>query len=119
MTLQAEGEDMMQSQEPVAWVAVFDGKADGYFVWADKGRAMEWSSSRGGVPIAPLYLSCPYITGNVTRYCTLTPFTLTDEEREAIEQSIDAANGMAPAEPWAVATLRGLLERTQCRTEIR
>jgi hypothetical protein len=39
--------------------------------------------------------------------------TLTDAEREAIEQSIDAANGMAPAEPWAAATLRGLLERTK------
>ena len=36
---------------------------------------------------------------------------LTDEEREAIEQTIDAANGMAPAEPWTIATLRKLLER--------
>jgi hypothetical protein len=36
---------------------------------------------------------------------------LTDAEREAIEQAIDAASGMAPAQPWAVATLRGLLER--------
>ena len=27
---------------------------------------------------------CPYVTGTVTRYCTLTPFTLTDAEREAI-----------------------------------
>lgn len=36
---------------------------------------------------------------------------LTDEEREAVEQAIDAASGMAQAEPWAVATLRKLLER--------
>jgi hypothetical protein len=56
---------------------------------------------------------CPYVTGSVTRYCTLTPFTLTGAEREAIAQAIDAEAGMAPAEPWAIATLRGLLERTQ------
>jgi hypothetical protein len=78
---------------------------------------------------------CPYVTGTVTRYCTLTPFTLTDAEREAIawaagqanrerETAADAASrgyrpdgGGDPAE-WAkahnerAATLRGLLERT-------
>jgi hypothetical protein len=54
---------------------------------------------------------CPYVTGSVTQHCTLTPLTLTDAEREAVEQAIDAAGGMAPAEPWAIATLRGLLER--------
>jgi hypothetical protein len=37
---------------------------------------------------------------------------LTEAEREAIEQAIDAATGMAASEPWAAATLRGLLERT-------
>ena len=37
--------------------------------------------------------------------------TLTESEREAIEQAIDAATGMAPAEPWTIATLRNLLER--------
>ena len=36
---------------------------------------------------------------------------LTDAEREAVEQSIDAANGMILAEPWAIDTLRNLLER--------
>jgi hypothetical protein len=36
---------------------------------------------------------------------------LTDAEREAIAQTIDAANGMAPAEPWTIATLRSLLAR--------
>jgi hypothetical protein len=39
--------------------------------------------------------------------------TLTDAERKAVEQAIDAADGMAPAEPWAIATLRGLLEQTK------
>lgn len=37
--------------------------------------------------------------------------TLTDEEREAVDQAIDAASGMASAEPWAIDTLRKLLER--------
>jgi hypothetical protein len=46
--------------------------------------------------------------GNVT---VTIDATLTDAEREAIEQTIDAANGMAPAEPWTIATLRNLLER--------
>jgi hypothetical protein len=49
---------------------------------------------------------CPYVAGTVTRYCTLTPFTITDAEREAI---------MAISEHGVyreqVAILRGLLER--------
>lgn len=36
---------------------------------------------------------------------------LTAAEREAVEQAIDAANGMGQAEPWTMRTLRGLLER--------
>jgi hypothetical protein len=51
---------------------------------------------------------CPYVTGSVTRYCTLTPFTLTDAEREAIAYYVGTGG------PDAVdATLRGLLERTR------
>ena len=42
---------------------------------------------------------CPYVTGTVTRYCTLTPLTLTDAEREAVEKAAHTA------------TLRGLLNR--------
>ena len=53
---------------------------------------------------------CPYVTGTVTRYCTLTPFTLTDAEREAIEYFAGFQ--------WTIVkthadTLRGLLERTR------
>jgi hypothetical protein len=61
---------------------------------------------------------CPYVTGTVTRYCTLTPLTLTGAEQEAIasaaweyEQS-DRDDCAAEA-----ATLRGLLERTRKVTE--
>jgi hypothetical protein len=47
---------------------------------------------------------CPYVTGKTTQYCTLTPFTLTDEEREAVEYFARDNWSMSPV-------LRGLLER--------
>jgi hypothetical protein len=69
---------------------------------------------------------CPYVTGTVTRYCTLTPFTLTDEEREAIRWAEREAQAFAEIEMRGsshgealAATLRGLLERTSVTTEIR
>lgn len=54
---------------------------------------------------------CPYVTGRTTRYCTLTPFTFTDAEREAVEGAIIH---METRGVWAwPATLRELLERTK------
>ena len=55
---------------------------------------------------------CPYVTGRTTRYCTLTPFTLTDAEREAVRffSLIDGPHNVPVANKRA-ATLRGLLER--------
>ena len=50
---------------------------------------------------------CPYITGTTTRYCTLTPFTLTDAEREAVKWAAEHLDNCG----WSSATLRGLLER--------
>jgi len=51
----------------------------------------------------------------VTLDATLTAppaaIQITAEEREAIEQAIDAARGGALAEPWTAATLRYLLKR--------
>lgn len=53
-------------------------------------------------------LPCPYVVGDVTRHCTLTPFTLTPDEREAVEWAVSAAEDCQhPADD----TLRGLLER--------
>jgi hypothetical protein len=61
---------------------------------------------------------CPYVTGSVTRYCTLTQPTLTDAEREAVERGYCSLMGVedmsAECSRWdaeAAATLRGLLER--------
>jgi len=45
----------------------------------------------------------------VTRYCTLTPLTLTDAEREAVETAALEADAHQHRE--RAATLRGLLER--------
>ena len=50
---------------------------------------------------------CPYVTGSVTRYCTLTPLTLTDAEREAIRfAAVVYEQGGRAAD---AATLRRLL----------
>lgn len=62
---------------------------------------------------------CPYVTGTVTQHCTLTPFTLTDEERVAIERAISTLDAFedapiaADADQRAIVTLRSLLERTK------
>ena len=55
---------------------------------------------------------CPYVTGTVTRYCTLTPFTLTDAERSAIVWCVEMAATTATECEEELAALRGLLERT-------
>jgi hypothetical protein len=60
---------------------------------------------------------CPYVTGTVTRYCTLTPFTITDAEREAIREAAGAYFDNDDDEECAqiAATLHGLLKRTDAR----
>ena len=60
---------------------------------------------------------CPYVTGTVTRFCTLTPFTLTDAEREAITTALAYLREDIDEKGIEIdaATLRGLLERTQER----
>jgi hypothetical protein len=58
---------------------------------------------------------CPCVTGTVTRYCTLTPLTLTDAEREAIVTALAFLREEAdePGVAQDADTLRGLLERTR------
>jgi len=63
----------------------------------------------------------PYVTGTVTHHCTLTPFTLTDEEREAIvvaarwcEEPIHPIHSKTSLHALCAAdTLRALLGRTK------
>ena len=58
---------------------------------------------------------CPYVVGTTTLHCSLTPFTLTDEEREAIEFALDRLRGTLRGneECEHAESLRSLLERTK------
>ncbi len=51
-------------------------------------------------------VTCPHVRGTVTQHCSLN-FTITDEDREAIETAV---RWLEPYPPVA-ATLRHLLER--------
>ena len=52
---------------------------------------------------------CPHVRGTVTQYCSLN-FTITDDEREAIEFFADIHSDDDPPHEYA-ATLRKLLKR--------
>jgi len=54
---------------------------------------------------------CPYVTGKTTRFCTLTPFTLREQEHSAVWLAANRAEKMQLHEDAAV--LRALLERTR------
>ena len=81
-------------EDPMAWLAFATDGSESCAVYMMQEEAQAAASARGW-QVMPLHLAP----------------RLTDAEREAVEQAIDAADGMAPAEPWAIATLRGLLER--------
>jgi hypothetical protein len=55
--------------------------------------------------------TCPYVVGRTTLHCSLTPFTLTDAERLAIEWAAKQLAYIRADD--ALATLRSLLERTK------
>jgi hypothetical protein len=56
-------------------------------------------------------MNCDCTVKEREQHAEIEELRLTDAEREAVEQAIDAANGMSQAEPWTIKTLRGLLER--------
>lgn len=56
---------------------------------------------------------CPYVVGKTTHYCSLTPFTLTDEEREAIRNVLHHIATKADYLQREDYHLRSLLERTK------
>lgn len=59
-------------------------------------------------------VTCPHVVGKTTLRCSLTPFTLTDEEREAVCMAMNAyGENNADQECAKIeATLWGLLSRT-------
>ena len=54
---------------------------------------------------------CPHVVGRTTQYCSLTPLTLTDEEREVL-LAIEADAAYRAMERTQ-RVVRGLLERTK------
>jgi hypothetical protein len=54
---------------------------------------------------------CPHVVGTTTQYCSLTPFTLTDAEREAVAYFAAFHRSPRESDANAAATLRSLLSR--------
>jgi hypothetical protein len=107
----AESQD--QRQEPVAWAVRKQNPPIGespVLCWYESEmRSVE--KSLPGCTVIPLYRApqtCPHVVGRTTQYCSLTPFTLTDEERAAIQWF--AYYGLPDR---YAATLCSLLERTK------
>ena len=84
-------------------------------------RLDHWAIENGSVPASDLMdeaaaeierlrkAPCPHVVGTTTQYCSLTPLTLTDEEREAVKWFARHSNhGMSMRR---AATLCSLLER--------
>jgi hypothetical protein len=54
---------------------------------------------------------CPHVVGTTTQHCSLTPFTLTGEEREVLARV--AGDAAYRAMERTERVVRGLLERTK------
>jgi uncharacterized protein YbjT (DUF2867 family) len=119
---EAEQSIPSRGSQPFAWAADIPGKfgAAPTVLFGYTEKLVKGIAAAGGdlVQPFPLYRSpvCPYVTGTVTQHCTLTPFTLTDAEREAIRWAIDkTARTYDDPEggPIKRESLRTLLERTK------
>lgn len=107
----------ISSQEPVAWaVYFFQPPPFLYRIYHTEREAVAVcdAMNRDGIThdpmaeVVPLYgtpQECPHVRGTVTQHCSLN-FSLTDEERAAIEQAVKWYDNMR-----AASTLRALLER--------
>ncbi len=106
-------------RETVAWAVALGSDwriVDGIFL--RKHQAVEACARRNehttyGARVIPLYTTpqtCPHLVGKTTQYCSLTPFTLTDEEREAIRKAMVI---MRIHEDDDEDVLEALLERTK------
>jgi hypothetical protein len=110
--------DAVPSQ-PFAWAADIPGKfgAAPTVLFGYTETLVRRIAAAGGDLVQPFPLyrtpqTCPHVVGRTTLHCSLTPFTLTAEEREAVE-FFSAMEW--PKESQQIrarsATLRGLLER--------
>ena len=107
----------MSDNEPVAWAIVAadnDAVLDSH-LYHTQAVATRWANQHGD-RVVPLYRSpqtCPYVVGRTTLHCSLTPFTLTDEERDVLDRLAHDASYRRME--WTERVLRGLLERTSAR----
>lgn len=105
-------------QEPVAWAADIPGKwgAAPTILFGYTKNLVKSIAAAGGDLVEPFPLyrtpqTCPYVVGRTTLHCSLTPFTLTDEEREAIRWFSQLSYGEGGRVPTYAATLRSLRTR--------
>jgi hypothetical protein len=117
------------TSQPVAWAVLLEDGQRIYDVYAieEDAKAID-EAVTGNHGVVPLYRqppTCPYVVGRTTLHCSLTPFTLTDAERQYItcqanrawhNASEADARGDADWAKWhrdEERTLRSLLERTK------
>jgi hypothetical protein len=108
-------------QEPVAW-AVYKSDGQPYDVFysdpaCDVERMRgEWMAISGAT-FVPLYRepqTCPYVVGRTTQHCSLTPLTLTGEERFVLREVRDIYADEDDVKCNEIAAvIDGLLERTK------
>jgi hypothetical protein len=109
----------MDNNEPVAWAIVAadnDAVLDSH-LYHTESIATRWATQHGD-RVVPLYRTpptCPYVVGRTTLHCSLTPLTLTDAEREAIQTALAYLRDDIDEKGIDIdaAALRGLLERTK------
>jgi len=99
--------------EPFAWAADIPGRfgAAPTVLFGYTEKLVQRIAAAGGDLVQPFPLyrqpqTCPHVVGTTTQHCSLTPFTLTDAEREAVKWY--AAYGAGDH----ATTLRGLLRRS-------
>jgi hypothetical protein len=99
--------------EPVAWAVVYPNDEVGVIAFRLADANERATASDRVVPLYRTPQTCPYVVGRTTLHCSLTPFTLTDAELEAIECAAESYADNDDDEECAriAATLRGLLER--------
>jgi len=78
--------------KPFAWAADIPGKfgAAPTVLFGYTEKLVQRIAAAGGDVVKPFPLyrqsqTCPHVVGITTQYCSLTPFTLADEERDEIE----------------------------------
>jgi hypothetical protein len=106
---------------PVAWAADIPGKfgAAPTLLFGYTEKLVKGIAAAGGdlVQPFPLYRSpqtCPHVVGHTTLHCSLTPLTLTDEERRVLRELRDSYAAEDDQECKQIAdVLDGLLKRTR------